>query len=1107
MSYKIYHSNNLSEFINRYSTLFHSNDLFGQRVITVVQNRNIASWLKLQLTKHDGISMDLHVEYPENAVKQLVLGYQTGVDLFGYGDDVKSMLFMDSLKIVVFKTLEELLVDNRIFPNLYNYVEGSSQRLFQLSDSIAGLFYHYGMNCPLMVASWDKRELYRNADGNILRIEDQKWQMLLWNYIFNEKTPYLHISNVLNEVLNSGERYNCEISPFGDCKIVLFGSSFLGESAIKFFNYLSRDIEVHHFILTPSKIYSGETPVKPLSLLSRFSGLINGFTSISREPGFLKERTQFFKDFTGKTLLDQLKQGIKNNSLRESRGQELIPLQSGDNSLKICRVTGGWREIEVLKDKILTLMDGDNELKLTEIGVVAPEISDYSSYIEGIFPDKKILEDGAIIYGKRDLPYNIMGIKGGEESPYIRGILALLELPGSDFNRKSMLNLISNPCFMERFSITANTRDLFIETIDNLNIKWGIDGAHKKDLGYSSDDFNTWEHGFKRFLSGIALNREDSDNIPYNIGDSQGVDAVGTLVHIIRSLYSDLWNLNTLRLNMDEWVLFIETVMESYLKPVKDDLFDERERLSVKNQYRNILNLLDDLKELSNFKNRSIPFAVFKSLLKEFIVKSGSNRGRYLTQGITFSSLKPLRAVPFKHIFVLGLNEDLFPGKEKIPSYDLRGIYDQKIDLSKRQNDKFAFLELMLSAEESITLFYNGKDMVSGEELQPSVVINELIEAIELNFDCEDPYKLLVEEHPLHNFSPLYFSDSSTLHSYNRRAYESSVVYTAGKIEPQKIDLREDNSDLEQIELSISDLINFIKNPVKTFFTKGEGIYLEQIGSIEEDLYENRDLDFLSRWKLVNVVIEKGLTEDIPLAPFCDSFFNTAEIEGIYKDSLLTSNIREDVNELIADVDNFLKEQNLKGTPFKRVNRELGGEYSPFLFNIDGVDVILTGELENLWVDESDSCFTTGISLGRNRDMKLKDKIMPYIYSLIIFNHPQMRESSVTAYSIGREQIEPAHFTPSSALSGALEGIVSLYIKNLRQPIPLFPDIMESPDIDQIKQSWDKSQHETMVYSLLNDCPYVNMAYNGAVPDMDPQDIELLFDSLYRQIVSGKVKK
>ncbi len=1107
MAYTIYHSNNLTEFINRYSDLFHTSDLFGQKVITVVQNKNIASWLKLELTKKDGISMDLQVEYPENAVKQLVFGYKSGQELFEMDGESKNLLFMDSLKIVVFKTLEELLQDNTLYPNLYDYVQNSSKRLFQLSDSIAGLFYHYGMNCPGMVSSWDRNELYVNEKGQILRAEEQKWQMSLWNRLFNSETPYLHISKVLSRVIESGESYDPKLSPYGKCRIILFGSSFLGESAIKFFNFISRDIDIHHFILTPSKIYAGEEYVKPLSLLNRFSGLINGFTSISREEDFSKSRQEFFNEKNGETLLDKIQTGLRDNSFIEERSATPENLDVDDNSVKICKVTGGWREIEILKDKILNLLDNNRDLKLTDIGVVSPEISDYASYIEGVFPEVELQEDGTPHFGKNHIPYNIMGLKGGEDSPYIRGMLSLIELPGSDFNRKDLFNLISNPCFMEKFNLTQNTRDFFLETVDKLNIKWGVDKEHRDDLGYFGDHFNTWEEGFRRFLLGIALNKEDHYRIPFNLSDTQATEVMGTLVHIIRSLYCDLWELNSLSLHIDEWVLLIETIMETYLKPVKNDLFDERERLSVKHQYRNILNLLDDLNNLSNYKNRTIPFQVFKSLLKEFIVKAGNSRGRYLTQGVTFSSLKPLRAVPFKHIFVLGLNEDVFPGKEKVPSYDLRGIYDQKIDLSKRQNDKFAFLELLLSAGKSITLFYNAKNQVTGEELQPSVVINELLEAIDCNFGNRDNQKnILIEHHPLQNFDSKYFTKESNINSYDRRAFESSKAYQDMKEIYPGLDLKEDKTEAEEIEVNVKDLIGFIKNPVKTFFTKGEGIYLDQTDSLEEDVYENRDLEFLTKWKLVNLALNLGLTESRPLGPITDSFFNIAKLEGVFKDSPLTSNIREEVQEVIDGVERFLTNMDLKETSFKQVNRELTGEFEPLIFDIDGKKVVLAGELENLWINDNRECFTAGITLGNNKEMKTKDKILPYIYSLIIFNHPGMLEEKISAYTLGKEEITPAEFTLKENSEDNLKSLLSLYIKNQQKPIPLFPDVMESPDIQDITKAWEKSVEETMFFSPIAECPYVKMAYN-TTPDFNVDDAELMYNSIYNEIIVKKVKK
>ena len=58
-----------------------------------------------------------------------------------------------------------------------------------------------------------------------------------------------------------------------------------------------------------------------------------------------------------------------------------------------------------------------------------------------------------------------------------------------------------------------------------------------------------------------------------------------------------------------------------------------------------------------------------------------------------------------------------------------------------------------------------------------------------------------------------------------------------------------------------------------------------------------------------------------------------------------------------------MQEENLKNTDYKRETRELNGEYSPLLFNINGVEVTLSGELENLWVSDK-NCFTASASFS-----------------------------------------------------------------------------------------------------------------------------------------------
>lgn len=1115
MSYHIYHSNSLTEFINRYSGVFHSDSLFGEKVITVVQNANIASWLKLKLAEKEGISMDLEMLLPEKAVRHFIQGYEAAQELFHYDEGrERTVLFMDSLKIVLYKKLEELLNEpcDPVYRDLFSYVwvdngidegEGfrgriSTTRLFQLADSIAGLFFHYGMNCPAMADAWDRGELYAREGEEPKKTEHQRWQMSLWRELFHGSTPYLHLSKVLTAIQESGQSWSGE-----KCRIILFGSSFLGESAIKFFNYLSKDVDIHHFILTPSEIYSEPEEQEPRSLLKSFSGLINGFASLSREFDN-STRYRAFIDEKEDNLLSILKKGLLENSLEETPRSDPLVYTSGDTSFSVSGVSGKWRETEVLKDEILSLLKDNPDIKLTDIGVLAPEINDYADYIEAVFPDVSTDEEGGKQYGRSHLPYNIMGLKGGEDSPYIRGFLSLLELPGAQFTRKEILSLLDNPCFAARFHITPLEREFFRNLIVELNIKWGVNRTHRNSLGQGHEDFNTWEKAWERLLLGMAL--KEGEEIPYSLNDSSALESAGKLIHIVRTLYADLFFLHKEKLNIEDWVYLIEFVMEHYLAPVKGDTADESDRLNVKGQFRNLLNLVDDLKSLENFDDPSVPYSVFKSLLKEFVVKASGTRGRYLTQGITCSSLKPLRAVPFKVIYVLGLNEDSFPGKESLLSYDLRGLCEQKIDLSRRQNDKFAFLEVLLSAEKKVGLFYTCKNNITGEPLQPSVVINELYEAVRCNFDLkQDPQKVFCRFHPLHSFDFKYYTPGSGYSSFDERGYKSARVYAESvKKELSGLSLsgreREPGSD-GIIDVSVRELASFMKNPVKSYFNQSEGIYLDETTPVEEDIYENMDLDFIHKWVFVRDAVNRALNEGTDLRDSGLSFFHEASVRGDFKNSVLTGNEREGLLELLDVMDEYLVENNLKKTDYSRICRSLDRYpdsdhvFPPLIVDLGDKKVRISGDLDDLWIKEK-HCFITGITFSGDKGLRLKDKLVPYLYSLITFSHPHMEEEVLTMYMAGKNKPEPMDFLSREMDSrDKLASLVRLYLKNSQKPIPLFPDIMEGETLPEVYDAWRKKGSDGS-WSPVSRCPYVQKAYRE-MPEIEQGDFDDFVEAVY----------
>ena len=87
------------------------------------------------------------------------------------------------------------------------------------------------------------------------------------------------------------------------------------------------------------------------------------------------------------------------------------------------------------------------------------------------------------------------------------------------------------------------------------------------------------------------------------------------------------------------------------------------------------------------------------------------NRGHYLAEGVTLSSYLPMRPIPFKLVFLMGMGEGRFPASYRKDHLDLRHIpipmretvegrrvRERQIgDVSEPERDRYMFLETPVS--------------------------------------------------------------------------------------------------------------------------------------------------------------------------------------------------------------------------------------------------------------------------------------------------------------------------------------------------------------------------------------------------------------------------
>lgn len=869
--YHLHQGISLKSFPEINPELFLQEDPLSEPVCIVVQNAGLGEWLTRSLARRQGGVMGLQIMMPEQALRRFAGGYSTARQMVspdgsdpGADNSTLSrgegcgLLFMDGLKLAVYKAVEESVSgEDPLFTPLRDYAGSGGSRLWQLADSLAGIFYHYGMNCLPLVEAWDSGSAYPGLPPEQKKAED--WQRALWNRIFHSGSPYTHLSRVLSETMAAGDGYDGPSS-----RIVLFGSMFLGETGLRFFRHLADSLDIHHFLFTPSRVFT--------------AGSAQTGTAVTTMP-FLRDNGRLSADFA--SLLPVLDPDFSDwQGIETPGGSTLENLRcaitenrpfnnevSDDGSLTIHDSPGLRRQVEVLKDRILESLRDDETLAPTDIGILAPDIASFAPYIEAIFPGGD--------EGRRDnIPFNLSDLPTRSEAPFPAAFSKLMELPGSRFGRNSLTGLFENPCFSPSSS-NPDLADSWRRMAEELRVRWGTDSNHRQAEQAADPTTGSWDFAFSRLLAAYYHDEGDNpDLLPGPLEGDSDADVAGRLMRTIRALDGDLRNLDTCRFTLKEWTLKWERIIDTWLKPRTDDDSgeDESDRLRIKGAIRDLMALDEDLDGLRDFSNRAIPWSAFSSLLSEMTAPSGGRKGRYLARGVTCASLKPMRAIPFRRIYVLGLDEGAWPGHEYLTGFDLRESIDKPIDLSRESVDRFAFLETLFAATDHLSFFFSGRDAERGDPLSPASPIAELCDFLGTG------WKNLLRTHPLAPYNHRVLGGDPLLASSSSRALALAESLRRGPSPGLEADEFLTPPATEDV-LDWKDLAGFLKNPIRYFFKDvlRASAEISRPDEGEEDVLEPEFLDWWN-WRSDTVLSAPASLTDPGL--LVDSFSTRLALEG-----------------------------------------------------------------------------------------------------------------------------------------------------------------------------------------------------------------------------------
>jgi exodeoxyribonuclease V gamma subunit len=698
---------------------------------------------------------------------------------------------------------------------------------------LADLFDRYALHRPEMVRAWARGEPVE---------ADAAWQAELWRRLrerIGRPGPAERLAGAL-------ERLRTEPDVVAlPRRLSLFGLTRLPAGHLDVLRALAHARDVHLFLLHPSPALweriAGHPPVTrraedPTAGLAE-NRLLASWGQDARElqlvlgDGAADHHHPVAPP--PDTLLGRIQAAVRDD--RRPPGPPLPGepdrrplLAAGDRSVGVHACHGRARQVEVVRDAILHLLQEDPTLEPRDVIVMCPDIEAFALLIQATFGAAEASE------GSPDLRVRLADRSLRQTNPVLAVVAELLELADARLTASQVLGLADREPVRRRFGLDDDDLARLQDWATAAGVRWGLDAPHRAPFSLAALEAGTWKAGLDRLLVGVTMAEEGArrfgEVLPLDDVESGAIDLAGRAAELIDRLRAAVDALSEPQ-PVADWAAAIGDAADALTATTERQSWQRAE----------LQRLLDDMVREADEESPALALPELRALLGERL-QGRPTRANFRTGHLTVCTLVPMRSVPHRVVCLLGLDDGAFPRRAPRDGDDLVAADPHVGDRDPRTEDRQMLLDALMAAADRLIITCTGNDERTNARRPPAVPVGELLDVVDRTVRVEDgPARTHVEvRHPLQPFDPRNFDPGELMPD---RPWGFDPVTLAGAralVSPRREAppfLAAPLPEERELLVELDDLVRFAERPVRAFLRSRLSLRLPDLeGEIDDAL-------------------------------------------------------------------------------------------------------------------------------------------------------------------------------------------------------------------------------------------------------------------------------